>query len=106
MKVKKFNEIQSNKSESWLVSLKRPNLEISLEKIGMDKSIIKQKAKSFREKGRMSNRKKLYVRNYHGVWDVTFIRYDDMYKYLGEVDVTPEEIEQYYLKKDSEKYNL
>ena len=102
----------------WAVETKRPNLEIALRKIGYDKSDkeLKKIIQKIRyiSKRRNNNSKKVYITLFYTVpsphsdnkiWDFTTLKFPE-YDYMGEVEITPEEIEQYKLKKITAKYNL
>jgi hypothetical protein len=110
---KLFEKFDIIKKE-WLVETKRPNLEIALRKIGYDKS--DEELIRFTKKIRYDCRikfnrlKKVYITLFYSVsdnkiWDSTTLKFPE-YDYMGEIEISPEEIEQYKLEKNVIKYNL
>lgn len=111
--IKLFEDVQIS---CWMVSVKKPNLEISLEKIGVDSSDLKFKnfikdirraARSYRESGtkKMMINKSVYYSNKDIFFAYSTFRYSE-YEYMGEIIITPEEIENWKIKQVTNKYNL
>lgn len=118
--IKKFENNEYD-GEFWLMRTDAPYLEISLQIIGVSQSEIKQIIYS----KRIKKSDKCYISMRYNIVDGKIVGLNndkwswmpgdsngkrwyinERLNYMGEVIVTDEDIEEYNLKKDAEKYNL
>ena len=117
-RIKKYNELfETSKKEGkyWKIDTEEPKFEISLQKIGCDKPI--QISEQTRQ-----NEKKVFVINKKSEWGWNPIHgsiksnpfseekieinqyYNSKYEYGGEIEVSDEDIEKYYLEENISFY--
>jgi hypothetical protein len=96
----------------WTVSTKNPNLEISLEMIGVNKKgkELVEFIKDIRRDAYFSSVKFMSIMSFgdidHTIWSATAYECENKYKFQGEIIINPEDIEKWKIKKETDKYNL
>jgi hypothetical protein len=107
-----------SKYQIWVIPLKMPDFIISLKKIGMNDKMINDwmrlyKNDVFTDHGKYPDRKTITIRKEGNVY--TWYWYpstdgDEYTKFMGKLEYTPEEIQDYYyqieLEKDVNRYNI
>jgi len=118
MKYIKLFERFGRKSQIWVVPLKIPDFIISLKKIGMDDKKINDwmrlhKNDVFTDHRKYPDRKTITIKKEGGGY--TWYWYpstegDEYTDFMGKLEYTPEEIQDYYdeieLEKDANRYNV
>ena len=104
----KLEELWNEKNEIyWKIQTTLPNMEIALNKIGMDKEDIEDWLnKTLRN--RYVNHQYIFLFKdiYSNAWQWSELDYNSTAKYMGEIEITPEEIDEYNMKQSAKKYNL
>ena len=116
--IKKFEDLDVTKI-FYLVDTKMPNFEISLNKIGMDEEWKKHwltDVYSFIEYYKYDkiilivslekDRFGMLDYSYEPYSEKEMNYYNKRAKYMGEVEITSEDIKQYEVEKSAEKYNI
>lgn len=109
--IKKFETIINGyKGEFWLVRTDSPYYEVSLDKVGLSNEIkLYTTYNYFKRKGL----KKIYVAKPFNSDILEWIPFrrkkffiDQKYEYKGEIKPTEEEIKNFLIRKEAEKYNI
>jgi hypothetical protein len=117
----KYIKTYEHKNEIWVIPLKMPDFIISLKKIGFTPDKIDHWVKLynkdvFREYSKYSDRETITIRHEIGTTNgYTWHWYpstegDDWNKFMGKLEITPDEIQEYYdkieMEKAIKKYNI
>jgi len=101
----KFTYEGKTRYDWWTIRTEQPYLEISLKKIGMtDIEAFIKRNPSLRDHKKIS----VLCHNKDYSWTAGNISMSDwsICTFLGEVEVTPDDIKEWKILKDAEKYNL
>jgi len=113
-KIKKYFEGYYNKKEIWKIPTKTPDYYIAKWKIGAGNSMNTIYGKNDYQllhyndhfpggKNRNDNWSWSDVDSHSGLSNIKFIYTPE---YMGEVEITQDDIDGYYVEKEAEKYNL
>lgn len=115
MKYIKTYEIHENKNKYWKVRTDSPYYEISLKNIGMSKDEEDTFLK-LRDNNNFQNRPVIYIEYWFDrpntrespyVWTHGSLENEtENPTYMGEVEISPEDIEEYEIITNSKKYNI
>ena len=114
--IKTYEKYEKPKNTYWKIRTDIPYFEISLDRIGMVEDEETTYIRMRNEK-HLINKKYIYIGlnydiNTTGTIGSEFYWANDTnpfvndYEYDGEIEITPEEIEEWHLKNDANKYNL
>ena len=109
MNIKKFEELEADDKRYWLIRCDHPFLEIGLYKL----DVSKENRERFLKNTLIKKYKNIYIAPYFGVqtWSGFMSEgknhFDaNNFDYQGKLKITSEDIENWKIKKEANKYNL